>query len=135
VGPGVQAGDAPGSEFQITKAKRGRATAQWIVEQIAEEPPYAQQLAHTATAPQSRPAPTPAPRTVRYVDGPATDPRQQQTPGELDTSTMYGALCAAIRTAASAERYAAEIGRPLAFETGDIRAMAASIYIRTNGGH
>ena len=48
---------------------------------------------------------------------------------------MYTALCAAIRCAHAAEQFAQHIGRPLALESGDIRAMAATLFIHATGGN
>jgi hypothetical protein len=50
------------------------------------------------------------------------------------STTLYTSLCAAIRTAAAAEEFATSIGRRVAFETADIRAMAATLYIRATEG-
>jgi hypothetical protein len=46
---------------------------------------------------------------------------------------MYTALCAAIRTAAAAEDFARQIGRAVAFETADVRAIAATLFIHAEG--
>lgn len=138
-------GQFHGAEFQITRCKRGRSAATWTVEQIAEEPPAAQELANTSTAPQSRPAPagdyerTAQGWTYREPPRPAPTPapaapQQQQQQQQPANDAMYTALCAAIRTAAAAEQFAAQIGRPIAFDTADVRAIASTLYIRATGG-
>jgi len=143
----AQAGDS--AWFALTKH---RAPKPWTVIHLdAQEPAAAQ----PPQQPAARPAPAPAPAATqeRTAQGwiareaPAAAPlaslprrpldapqqRQLDEPGG-DASPMYGALCAAIRTAAAAERFAASIGRPLAFETQDIRAIAATLFIRETGG-
>jgi hypothetical protein len=111
------------AEFEITKTPKG-----WLTVHIANEPP----------APQ--PAPQPAPTATREPrPGALTgNPQQQSTahqPGEEPyTATMHSALCAAIRCAAAAEDYARSIGRALAFETGDVRAIAATLFIHATQG-
>jgi len=97
------------AQFALTKHK---APKPWTVIHLDDEP----------AAPQ--PAPSPA--------KPQSQPRTVAS--EPEPTTMYTALCAAIRIASEAEKYAQQIGRPLAFETGDIRAMAASMYIHATGG-
>jgi hypothetical protein len=69
--------------------------------------------------------------------GPLATQQQQlpHMPGETPyQASMYSALCAAIRCAQAAERFAAETGRAIAFETGDIRAIAATLFIHATGG-
>ena len=117
---------AAGSELVITRHKTGRNAATWTVQEVAEEP--------------AQPEPATPPRSSRPAARPAPEPRstatQQQRIPEPDgaITSMYAALCAAIRIASEAEKYAQQIGRPVAFETGDIRAMAASMYIHATGG-
>jgi hypothetical protein len=101
--------------FEITKHKNG-----WLTVHVAEEP---------APPPAARPAPRAA--------GPLNTAQQQipHMPGEAPYSaSMYTALCAAIRCAQEAEKFAREIGRAVAFETGDIRAIAATLFIHATGG-
>jgi hypothetical protein len=107
--------------LEITKAKAGP----WLVVHIVDEP-------------QPAPAARPAPRGVpARAAGPLATQQEQlaHMPGEQPYSaSMYTALCAAIRTAAAAEVFAREIGRAVAFETGDIRAIAATLFIHATGG-
>ena len=139
-------------ECIITRHKTGHNQATWTVERLEDEPPEAQQQQQQTAPP---PPPKPAARTTR-TRKPATAARpeptpeppaqQQQQPAARPSPTpvmprtqdysnaMYTALCAAIRTAAEAEKFAQSIGRPLAFETADIRALAATLYIQHNGG-
>jgi YD repeat-containing protein len=132
----AQAGD--GAQFSVTKH---RAPTPWKVVHIETNAPptghgYSNAPSPTPAAPpvqqQQQPAAAPpaaAPRPAldapaqRHIDEPASD-----------NGPMYGALCAAIRTAAAAEKFAASIGRSIAFETGDIRAIAATLYIHATGG-
>jgi len=58
-----------------------------------------------------------------------TEPASSNAANQPYSTALYTCLCAAIRTAAEAERFAQSIGRPLAFETGDVRALAATLYI------
>jgi hypothetical protein len=131
----AQAGD--GAQFSVTKH---RAPTPWKVVHIETNAPptghgYSNAPSPTPAAPpvQQQPAarPAPAPAPARALDAPA-----QRHIGEpaSDNGPMYGALCAAIRTAAAAEKFAASIGRSIAFETGDIRAIAATLFIHQNGG-
>lgn len=56
-------------------------------------------------------------------------------PGEQPYSaSLYSALCAAIKVAQAAEQFGQQIGRSVAFETSDIRAMAATLFIHATGG-
>ena len=111
--------------FSITKRKSGRGAATWEVIQHADEP-----AAYTPPASQPRPAaarPAPQPATPA-----STSTRQQRLPdatAEPYSTTLYSCLCAAIRDAQEAERFSQQIGRAVAFETGDIRAMAATLFI------
>jgi hypothetical protein len=109
--------DPQGDTFTITKRKSGRAAATWEVVQHADEP-------------QPAPAPRPAPAAA------LAPPRQAQLPaqGEPYSTTLYTCLCAAMRDAQAAEAFAAQIGRPVAFETADVRAMAATLFIHATGG-
>ena len=127
-----------GSTFDITKKKHGRNPATWEVVEVVDEPPSAGygQASPTRQAnpqPAARPAPTP----VKPAANANTSTRQQQLPqttGEPWSASLYSCLCAAVNVAAEAEKFAQSIGRPLAFETPDIRAMAASLFIHANGG-
>lgn len=103
--------------FEITKGKNG-----WLTVHLADEP----------APPQPAPRPAPPART-----GPLATQQEQlpHMPGEEPYSaSMYTALCAAIRTAAAAETFARQIGRAVAFETGDIRAIAATLFIHATAG-
>jgi hypothetical protein len=115
-------GEPIGETFSITRRKTGRGAAEWEVVHHDDSPPDpepappAQRQQAPAPQPTARPAAQPA-----AANGPMSD-------------TLYTSLCAAIRTAAAAEAFAQSIGRPVAFETSDIRAMAATLYIHTTGG-
>jgi hypothetical protein len=77
------------------------------------------------TGPPPRPA---APR----ASGSLNTAQQQlpAMPGEIPYSaSMYTALCAAIRAAAAAEQFSQQIGRPVAFDTSDLRTIAATLFI------
>jgi len=134
-----RAGGNTGSTFEITKKKHGRYAATWEVVEVADEPPSAGYGEASPTR-QANPQPAaarPAPTPVKPAANGNTSTRQQQLPetsGEPFSASMYACLCAAIRVSAEAEKFAQQIGRPLAFETGDIRAMAASLFIHANGG-
>jgi hypothetical protein len=110
--------------FSITKRKSGRGAATWEVIQHADEP-----AAYTPPASQPRPAAAPpAAQPARAADL-QTQQRQLPAQGEPYSTTLYSCLCAAIRDAQEAERFSQQIGRAVAFETGDIRAMAATLFI------
>jgi hypothetical protein len=132
--------------FEITKTKPGNP---WLVVHVADEGPDAngygaasptQQrgnlnqppppAAMEPAAAAARPAPTPAPRAA-IASAQAPLPDTDHTPY---SASMYTALCAAIRTAQAAEKFGAEIGRPVAFETSDIRTIAATLFIHATGG-
>lgn len=115
-------------DFEITKTRTGP----WEVVHIADEP---------APAPVPITAPRPAPRpnaTERAPAGVAAPPAQPNLPhttaAEPYSASMYTALCAAIRTAAAAEEFARSIGRAVAFETSDLRAIAATLFIHATEG-
>lgn len=132
-----------GATFTITKRKTGRAACTWTVEQHVDEPAAAA-IRAAETAPAARPR---TPKQQQAAQAPADayerTPRQgwtyrgehaAPTPAAQPHGTMYTALCAAIRTAAEAEQFAAQIGRPISFSTGDVRAIANTIYIQDTGG-
>jgi hypothetical protein len=131
-----QAQAGPDAAYAITKH---RAPQPWTVIHLADEPAQA-----GWTAPDQQPAPRPA-QPARAATPLAAAPRPRQEPtagqpaqGALSTEQpysthMYACLCAAIKVAAQAETYAAQIGHPVAFETGDIRAMAATLFIQGAG--
>jgi len=95
-----------GSELIITKHKTGRNAATWTVAEAGDAAPPPEE---TRTA------------KARNAKAPETN--------EAGNQALYTCLCAAIRTAAAAEKFAASIGRPLAFETPDLRALATTLYI------
>ena len=101
------------ADFEITKRKGD----QWETVHVVDEPA-------TPPQPAARPTPPPAPPAAH---APAAT-------GEPYSASMYTALCAAIRTAAAAETFARQIGRAVAFETADIRAIAATLFIHAEGG-
>lgn len=123
------ADDPTAQAFTITRRKSGKGAATWEVVQHSDEPA-------TWTPPDRQPAP-PARTTSQAKPGALPPQMQQPAPTAANgpmSDTLYTSLCAAIRTAAAAEKFAAEIGRPLAFETSDIRALAATLYIHATGG-
>jgi len=122
----LQAG--PGSCLTITHHKGTGRNGQefWTVVATPDDT--------QATAPQAAPPPAP-PATPAPAARRAPAPQQQlPAQGEPYGTSMYTSLCAAIQAAAAAERYAAEIGRPMAFDTSDIRAIAATLFIHATGG-
>lgn len=132
-------------ECVITRHKTGRNQATWTVERLEDEPPEAHQqpAPQPAARPRKQPAaarPAPAPDTAAQPQtAPPTLPSTQQPPAAMPrtaeySNAMYTALCAAIRCAMEAEKFAQQIGRPLALESSDIRAIAATLYIHATGG-
>jgi hypothetical protein len=129
---------------EICHRKDGRKAATWEVVHLEDEPQQPAARPRPASQqPAARPEPTPAmpaaSRALPLSNGPANgdppaasqpDPRVATEVGNVD---LYTCMCAAIRVAAAAEKFAAQIGRSLAFETADIRAMAASLYIENRG--
>lgn len=125
--------------FAITK----HTTQPWSVVHLEDEP------THVPT-PVSQPRsaqPHDAPHQERTAQGwmqrgqpptPAAPHRPdlptpaQMAPGPLPThaSGYYTALCGAIQTAAAAERYAEQIGKPIHFTSEDVRCIAAAIFIQ-----
>ena len=132
-------GMSPNALVVITKHK---APKTWTTVQIEDEPQDAAPAAPAhrestddrvarAVANVPRPQPQPAQR------GPINTSQQQlpQLPGEEPyTASMYTALCAALRCAQAAEQYGQQIGRSVAFQTADVRAMAATLFIHSTGG-
>ena len=133
-----------GDMLTITRVKgAGKTASTWQVEHHAEEPAAAAVRA-TSTAqayrqpsPQQRAAARPAsPPENGYT---ATDqPAQTRILAELPVTAadrLAGALAAAIDAAAEASTYAQRRGLILAWNAGDIRALAATLYIehRTGG--
>lgn len=121
-------GEPIGETFTITRKKTGRDSATWEVAHHDEGPPL--------TPPEVAYAPPPTPRQQKGASPlapPASPPAPDVANGPM-SSTLYTALCAAIRTAAAAEKFAAAIGRQVAFDTADIRAMAATLYINATAG-
>ena len=120
------------NSFTLTKRKRGREAATWEVVQHADAWPGYDQPPAPRPAPVSQPRPAVQPAR-------SADLRTQQRPlpeasGEPYSTTLYTCLCAAMRDAQAAEAFAQQIGRPIAFETADVRAMAATLFIHATGG-
>lgn len=118
-----QAGAKAGDELCITKhSKPGRRT-QWEVARVEEEPAEADSAAALAS-----PAPTgtakPEPAALRTINSPQGTAAPQEAADKL-----AACLCAAIDAALTAQKYAAERGLTLAWNAGDIRAMAATLHI------
>jgi predicted glycosyl hydrolase (DUF1957 family) len=129
-----------GDTVVITRHRDGRDQA-WEVQPYTRESSAAAAIRNTATAPASRAPLASQPRRSRNEPNTAAGlpaPAQQQLPGAPEeqpySASLYTCMCAAIRVAAEAEKFAQSIGRPLAFETSDIRAMAASLFIHQQGG-
>jgi hypothetical protein len=129
------ADDPQAQAFTITRHKSGRGAASWEVVQHSDEPA-------NWTPPDRDPAP---PRTTSQAKPGALPPQMQQpAPRQQQpaptaangpmSDTLYTCMCAAIRTAQAAEKFAQEIGRPVALDSADIRAMAATLYIHATGG-
>jgi hypothetical protein len=126
-------GEPTGESFEITRRKTGRDSAAWEVVHVADElPDFAPPEALQPRAPARRQA-TPAPAARPAAQAPAAAPATPPANGPM-SATLYTALCAAIRTAAAAEEFARQIGRAVAFEASDIRAMAATLYIQATAG-
>jgi len=125
----AQAGE--GATFAISKHK---APKPWSVVHIEDEPATAQ-WQPPDQQPAARPAP-PAPPARPRQEASAGQPQQAAMPAEAPYSThMYTALCAALRVAAAAEDFARKnLNRAVAFETADIRAIAATLFIHATGG-
>lgn len=131
-----------GDSVVITKVKEGKTT-KWRVEELAEEPAIAAQLAQSienakattearAKAELAPAAPygqaglhePPDWRAQQHTNGAAKSaaPEARQiTPAALN---MTAALCSAIDAAIEAERYAHGRGLTLKFSPADIRALA-----------
>ena len=132
----VKSGAQNGDEICIRKSKRGRNTM-WEVEVIEDET--------AAAAPPRTPSTSGVPRETRSETAVR---RQAQTsqhisengngnghaqpqPNRPGSQLLVGALCAAIDAATAATSYALSKGLQLQFETGDIRAMAATLLIES----
>jgi hypothetical protein len=109
------------ADFEITK-RRGD---QWETVHVIDAP--------AAPPPAARPNATE--RALAAITAPPAQPNLPgTTTAEPYSGSMYTALCAAIRTAAAAETFARSIGRAVAFQTGDIRAIAATLFIHAQEG-
>lgn len=142
----AQAG--PNACFALTKH---RAPKPWSVVHLEDEPataatqptPISQPRQQRYNPPQSeeagalaaqramQPAPTPAAQQPAPLAPPAQLAPTEKQP---DTRAYYTALCAAVQTAAAGEKYAQQIGRPVAFDSADIRAMATTLFLEQQGG-
>jgi hypothetical protein len=115
---GAKAGDA------VEIVKCGQDPRAWAVTKLTSDGRLAPKL---ATQPE---------RTQRTQQGQApaaAQPAQPAAPISSRTVEMVAALIGAIDAAAEAERYAARQGMPLKFDRGDIRAIAATLYIGKDG--
>lgn len=65
---------------------------------------------------------------------PAQASANGMTPDMVGSTTYYTCLCAALRAAQAAEKFAAEIQRPFTLDSADIRAIATTLYIQAVGG-
>jgi hypothetical protein len=116
-----------GSGWPIALEITKRKDAPWEVVHLVDEPRPA--LGYGKPSPTSaRPATAPPPAKPAPRPAPPTGDAQPYNAG------MYTALCAAIRTAAAAEEFARSIGRAIAFETADVRAIAATLFIQGTKG-
>jgi len=127
----AQAQAGADATFSLTKHK---APKQWSVIHLEDEPAG-------WTAPDQQPAPPPArpqaaPPPRPRQEASAGQPQQAAMPAETPYSThMYTALCAALRVAAAAEDFARQqLNRAVAFDTADVRAIAATLFIHATGG-
>lgn len=152
---GARAGD----EVAITKRETlagGRKSIQWEVEKVEDESHEPEQNPrnwaaanrHEMQPPREEPRQAPAPRTTAAPAPPLEQQLRQSL--NLPTATTESweatsaaapnqialAMCAAIRATQFAEAYGARIGKPVAFGTEDIRAIANTLYIsQTRGGN
>jgi hypothetical protein len=122
--------------FEITHRKSGRAAATWEVVHLVDEPDSSQAApaARPRAASQPPAASQPVPRELAPpfggMPGGLPDPREAT---DVGNTSLYTCMCAAIRVAAAAEKFSQQIGRPMAFETSDVRAMAAALFIHGKG--
>ena len=141
-------GDPVGKAFTLQRYKPGAAPFTW---QVAgpHQPP-----ASTGNAYRDRPntgnlprAGTPIQPGYSATNQPAQtqparplgqpQPAAQMQPGEVPLSlgdSLAGAFCASIDVAGSAMVYAKAHGMQISFTAGDIRAMAATLFIRMQEG-
>lgn len=129
-----------GDCLTITKSKPGKAAAQWIVEQSADEPNYGYSGSPSPTRSTPPVRETTDDRVARALASipppqqrPALAPPQAEAP-LTTTDRLAGALAAAIDAATEASIYAARKGLTLAWNAGDIRALAATLYIEHSKG-
>jgi hypothetical protein len=153
---GARAGDT----VAITKCEvreNGKKAIEWQVEKVEDEtadhPPQASEPDERAAAivrampqaPRAAAAPAPASPTHQLIDelrGSLGIPRTPATAETWEATSAAApnqialAMCAAIRATLFAENYGARIGKPVAFGTEDIRAIANTLYIsQTRGGN
>lgn len=135
----VRSGAQEGDEICLRKTKHGSKTF-WEAEKIEEEAPAPTNATRAmrqqeALAQHSREAVTlqcniggkPNGNGNGHKPEPAAARPEPHRPG---AQVLAGALCAAIDAAAAAKKYASEKYQlELFFEAGDIRAMAATLFI------
>jgi hypothetical protein len=123
---------AQGGDWATYAITKHKAPEPWTVVHITDEPAAQWQAPDQHPAPRPQPPAAPRPRQ----EASAGQPQQGATPSEQPYSThMHTALCAAIRVATAAEDFAKQqLGRAIAFETADIRALAATLFIHATGG-
>jgi hypothetical protein len=120
-------GAAAGDTLEITRRKTGR-TEEWEVVHIVDEPQA------TAPPPATRRQSSPAPAAAA---APAPRPAQQPAPAPITRATtdLTAAFCQAIDALTEAREYGRRAGLDLRWDTGDVRAVAISIYIdKCKGG-
>lgn len=135
-----QCGARAGNQVSITKReiKEGRTKrVQWEVQRVIEQAPR-----NTGGNSPAKPGPTQAAPAEsqpsadpfeRFSDKPRPKPEAPLEADQLDIPTIEGeqlrALKAAIRIALHAQAYAKQVGLPIMFNAGDVRAMATTMAI------
>jgi hypothetical protein len=121
-------GAVAGDTLEITRRKKGRAD-EWEVVHILDEPG---QAAAPPPPPQTRRPSSPVPAAAT-----APRPTQQPAPAPITRATtdLTAAFCQAIDALTEAREYGRRAGLDLRWDTGDVRAVAISIYIdKCKGG-
>lgn len=133
----LNSGAQEGDEICIRKSKRGRNTV-WEVERVEDEtrpaaPPQTPPNSGTPRETRFGQAIRQQQQTAQHISASQSEqPQQQRQPQPRPgAQLLVGALCAAIDAATAAASYAQTKGITLQFETGDIRAMAATLLIES----
>lgn len=132
-----------GDTITITRQRAKRnSTATWAVEPVTREGDGAAAIRRTETAPSSRTAASQPADREHYDRQPGQgwtyrEPAKPTTDTDLPVTTtdqLAGALAVAIDAAAEASIYAKRHGLNITWNGGDIRALAATIYIQQQRG-